>query len=64
MTQFNLNEEYFLSTLDEKICSALKRLLKLIDEGQEYPDAIWKVSYASGVSSEALGAAYDLYCGI
>jgi hypothetical protein len=64
MKQSNFDKNHFFSTLDDKICSALKHLLELIEAGQEYPDAIWKVSYASGVSSEALGAAYDQYCGI
>lgn len=62
MKQSNLNEDRFFSSLDEKVGAALKRLIQLIEAGQEYPDAIWKVSYASGVSSEALGAAYDQYC--
>lgn len=64
MKQSNFDEDKFFSSLDEKICSALKHLLKQIEAGQEYPDAIWTVSYASGVSSEVLGAAYDQYCGI
>lgn len=63
MKQPNFEENY-LSSFDAKICSALKHLLELIESGEEYPDAIWKATYASGVSSEALGAAYDRYCGI
>lgn len=44
-----------------KIENARAMLLALISEGMEYPEAEWQVIEETGVSQEALMAAYDAW---
>lgn len=41
---------------------ALDRLVRLIEQGVEYPDAEWHVFMATGVPTSELRAMYDTWC--
>lgn len=44
------------------IKSAVSQLVRLIDQGIEFPDAVWKITQRTGFMSHELEKAYDSYC--
>ena len=49
-------------TYAERVEQAMYDLLALVDDGAEYPDALWKVSQRYAVKSKDVQAAYDTLC--
>ncbi len=48
-------------TDETSVNKALDQLIALIHHGEEFPDAIYTISYKFNVSHDALLAAYDQY---
>lgn len=44
------------------IKSAVSMLVRLIDQGIEFPDAVWKVTQKTGFMSHEIEKAYDIQC--
>lgn len=44
------------------IKSAVSQLVRLIDQGVEFPDAVWKVTQKTSFMSHEIEKAYDIRC--